>query len=172
MSLAALTTLAAAGGCTHTQAPPMEAPAKAAVNETRGLCPTDLNQTRAALQKRDDGYALIFETDDESQIIVLQERVKALGEAIAGPHQAINAKGELIEHPGVPSTPELLEQPVASPGRGVQLLIKAPEDQRAALKADLEDHLRLWLNGECPELKGTTLRASAGTTDPRQQTDR
>jgi hypothetical protein len=171
MSLAALTTLTAAGACSHGQ-PKLDAPAREAVNETRGLCPTDLNQSRAALEKRPDGYALIFQTDDESQRIALHQRVKALGEALAAPHQAVNSRGEVIDHPGLPGTPELLEQPSASPGYALQLQVKAPEDQRDALKADLEDHLRLWLNGECPELKGTNLRASAGTTDPRQQTDR
>jgi hypothetical protein len=171
MSLVALTTLAAAGACSHTQ-PRMEAPAREAVNATRGLCPTDLNQARAALEKRDDGFALIFQTDDESQRIALHERVKALGDALAAPHQTVNSKGEIIDHPGLASAPELLEQPTASPGYGVQLRIKAPQEQREVLKSQLEDHLRLWLNGECPELKGTTLRASAGTTDPRQQVDR
>jgi hypothetical protein len=162
---------AALGACAHTSTT-TEPAATRAVDATRGLCPTDLNQARAALEPRPEGFALVFATDDESQRVALHERVKAVGQALAGPHQAVNAGGELVQHPAVPTSPELREQPAPSPGYAVQLVIAAPEDQRAALKSELDDHLRLWLAGECPELRGSHLSASTGTTDPRQRGDR
>jgi hypothetical protein len=169
MSLACVA--GALGACSHTQAPAAAPEAKQAVNETRGQCPTDLEQSQAALETRSDGFALVFTTRDDSQREALYDRARALAAALATPHHAVNSQGQLIDHPAVPSTPEVREHPFSTPGHAVELVINAPAEQRAALKSDLEDHLRLWLSGECPELSDRPLRASA-PTDPRQRVDR
>jgi hypothetical protein len=151
------------GACSHTTTPPLQPAAKQAVNETRGACPTDLNQSQAAIEPRPDGYALVFQTPDDSQRFALYDRAKALGAVLSAPHPAVNASGQLIQHPGTPSVPELRESPM-SPGYGVELVINAPADQRKVLKADLDDHLKMWLAGECPEMTNGQLSASAQHT--------
>jgi hypothetical protein len=108
-----------------------------------------------ALEKRPDGYALIFFTADDSQRFALYDRVKEMGKVLSGVHSAVNTRGQLVQHPAMATPPELLESPARGPGStgfGVELVLRAEPDQRDALKGDLEDHLRLWNEAECPEM--------------------
>jgi hypothetical protein len=149
----------ALGACSHAQAP-MEPAAKQAVNEARGICPTDLNQSQVVVEKRSDGYVLVFRTEDDSQRFALYDRVKKLGEKLSVAHFAVDKDGELIRHTAA-GTPELLEAPKnPSPGYAVELLFRVPADRRDALKADLEDHVRMWQQGECPEMRDQSMRAA------------
>jgi hypothetical protein len=138
----------------------MEPPAKQAVNEARGICPTDLNQSLVVVEPRSDGYALVFRTEDDSQRFALYDRVKKLGATLSAVHPAVDREGELIRHAPA-GTPELLEAPKnPSPGYAVELLFRVPADRLPALKADLEDHIRMWQQGECPEMRDQSLRAA------------
>jgi hypothetical protein len=145
-------------GCAHKQAP-LEPAAKQAVNETRGICPTDLNQSEVVVDKRSDGYALVFRTRDDSQRFALHDRAIRLAKAMAEPHPAIDKQGELVMHTAAGSA-EVLEAPMnPDVGYGVEIVFHVPADRSDALRADLDDHLRMWRNGECPELRDPSLRA-------------
>jgi len=150
---------AAALGCARAPAR-LEPPARQAVNEARGRCPTDLNQAQVALQRRSDGEAVLFWTLDDSQRTALHERVAAVGRALSVTHAAVARDGGLIRHAPLPVA-ELRETPSPS-GYGLQLVIRAAGADRAAVHADIKDHLRMWAAGECPELRGMQLAARAG----------
>jgi hypothetical protein len=146
------------GACSHHQAK-LDPPAAQAVNAARGICPTDLNQSEVIVEKRSDGYALVFRTEDDSQRFALYDRVKKLGGKLSVTHVAVDKDGELIQHAPA-GVPELLEAPsYPSPGYAVELRFHAPEGDRDALHSELQDHLRMWHNGECPEMRDQTLRA-------------
>jgi hypothetical protein len=138
----------------------MEPAAKHAVDQARGICPTDLNQSQVVVEQRTDGYALVFRTEDDSQRFALYDRVKKLGATLSTAHPAVDKDGELIRHTPA-GTPELLEAPKnPSPGYAVELLFRVPADRVGVLKADLEDHVRMWQQGECPEMRDQSLRAA------------
>jgi hypothetical protein len=157
--MAATTLFLALGGCAHRGSPgTLEPAARAAVDQSRGLCVTDLNQTEMLLNERPDGYGLIFKTEDASQAKQLHERTIQLGQALSVPHPAVNARGEKVQHAGVP-TPELVEVPEGT-GYAVELIVRAPDGDRKALKAHLDDHVRLGQQGECPVMTDESVRPS------------
>jgi hypothetical protein len=161
---------AALGGCSHSRMA-MDARSKQAVNEARGRCPTDLNQSDVALEKRPDGFAVVFRTLDDSQRFALYDRAKAEGKALSVAHNTVNAQGQLIKHAGLPA-PVLEESPTSQPGYAVQLTVPTPADQRDVIKSDLEDHLRLWLAGECPELDDRPTKGAPDGSNPVAHVDR
>jgi hypothetical protein len=143
-------------GCAHRQAP-LDAEAKQAVTETRGLCPTDLNQTQMLV--RDDGtqIAVAFRTDDPSKIEEVSRRAAEIGEALAVVHPAVSQDGALIQHTPAPK-PELREL-ATSAGYGVELVFHSPPERRPALLTNLTDHERMWRRGECPVMTDESVRA-------------
>lgn len=161
---------AALGGCSHSQGT-MDARSKQAVNEARGRCPTDLNQTDVALEKLPDGYAAVFRTRDDSQRFALYDRAKATGEALSVAHYSVGSSGELIKHAALPPA-TLEESPTPQPGYAVRLALHASPDQRDTIKSDLDDHLRLWLSGECPELDDHPTKGAPEGSNPVTHVDR
>jgi hypothetical protein len=145
-------------GCALKQAP-LEPAAKQAVNETRGLCPTDLNQSDVLVEKRSDGWGLIFRTRDDSQRFALHDRAIRTAIALAEPHPAINEHGDLVRHTSAGSA-EVLEAPInPNVGYAVEIIFHTPPNRSDSLKSELDDHIRMWRAGECPELRDPALRA-------------
>jgi hypothetical protein len=156
-------------GCAHSPPPKhLEPEAKQAVNASRGLCATDLNQTNMVLNKRPDGYGLIFQTEDASQAEELQKRVLEMGEALSVPHPAVSAQGEKIQHAPLPA-PELIEVPRGT-GYAVELVMRSEPAERDALKAHLDDHVRMGQHGECPIMIDESVRP--GETKQWSKVDR
>jgi hypothetical protein len=162
VSLVAGLTLTA---CTHGQqgqvAKAVEEPAaKEAVNETRGRCPTDLNQTQVALSEEAETVRVIFVTSDPSQKEELHRRVIEVGNALDDVHPSVNAAGQLIEHLPTP-TPQVREKAVgnASPSQsGYELVISSPNPEvHQRVRADLDEEVRQWRKGECPILRDAPL---------------
>jgi hypothetical protein len=163
----------AAAGCGHNKSgSPREPEAKQAVAETRGRCPTDLNETQVAVNEKDDRVRLIFMTSDPSQNEELYRRVTELGNALANVHPMVNERGELVKQAPMPK-PELREAAMTSgsPSRyGWELVMQASDEQsRQALKTSLDDRVRLWRQGECPELRDQPV---GPRPDPQTDTDR
>jgi hypothetical protein len=150
----------AAGGasCAHKATPPSTPEVKSAVAATRGRCPTDLHDTQVLLTKGPNEVTLVFRTQDPSQTPELGRRVAELGEALANVHPAVNDRGERIQHAALPR-PEVREAATADgPERGVELVLRAKETDRAVILADLQDHLALWRRGECPIMADESVR--------------
>jgi hypothetical protein len=126
----------------------LEPPARAAVTETRGLCPTDLNQAQMVVREGSDSVAVGFRTHDPSKVEEISRRAAEMGEALASVHPAVGGQGQLVQHAPAPK-PELRELADGT-GNGVELLFRTSGHQKAALLANLNDHERMWRRGECP----------------------
>jgi hypothetical protein len=143
-------------GCSHNQ--PMKAEARQAVNQTRGLCPTDLNQAQMIVREGPDEVAVAFRSPDETKIEEISRRAAEIGEALASVHPAINDSGELIQHTPA-SKPELRELADPGGGRGVELVFRPAPGQKTTLLANLNDHERMWRRGECPIMTDESVKS-------------
>jgi hypothetical protein len=143
-------------GCSHNQ--PMKAEARQTVTQTRGLCPTDVNQAQMIVREGPDQVAVAFRSPDETKIEEISRRAAEIGEALASVHPAVNARGELIQHTPA-SKPELRELADPGGGRGVELVFRPAPDQKATLLANLNDHERMWRQGECPIMTDESVKA-------------
>jgi hypothetical protein len=163
----------AMAGCSHSQLK-LDDRSQQAVSEAHGRCPTDLNQAEVALEKLPDGYAVVFRTRDDSQRFALFDRAKAEGEALSVAHNSINASGQLVKHTALPVA-TLEESPKDETGYGVRLAMhdtSGASDARDQIKSDLEDHLRLWASGECPELDDHPTKGAPEGSNPVSHVDR
>jgi hypothetical protein len=147
-------------GCAHRSAPAPEPAAKQAIDDTRGLCPTDLNDTQVVVADDAQEVRVMFFTNDPSQTEALHRRVVGLGKALANVHPAVTSKGERVNHVALPA-PELREAPGSTnpPRSGWELVMRVPPGMtKDQLRADLDDDVRMWRLGECPELNSPAIR--------------
>jgi hypothetical protein len=167
--------VAALMGCSHGQAAKPRAEgsvAEAAINETRGRCPTDLNETQVALSDKADTIRIIFITSDASQKGELLRRVSEVGNALEKVHPAVDAQGQIVQRLPTPRV-ELREKALngVTPSQyGWELVINTPGGEvHRRVRADLDDEMRQWRKGECPILRDEPMVArpdSLPTTTP------
>lgn len=152
-----LAAVTAGGGvaCSHSGTA-VQPEAKEAVSETRGLCPTDLNQSQMVVREGPGYVAVAFRTDDPSKVQEVSRRAAEVGEALASVHPAVNDQGQLVQHTPAPK-PQLRELADGT-GQGVELLFQSSDEGRQILAANLADHERMWRLGECPIMSDESVR--------------
>jgi hypothetical protein len=145
--------------CSHRQTGPIaatEPAAQQAIDETRGRCPTDLNETQVSISERSDAIRVLFATTDPSQRDELRRRVGEVGSALEKVHPSVNAEGKVVQRLPAPRV-ELRERALAgsTPTQyGWELFINAPAgDVHRRVRADLDEEMRHWRQGECPMLR-------------------
>lgn len=134
----------------------LEQQSRQAVAETRGLCPTDLNQAQMIVREGSDSVAVGFRTQDPSKVEEISRRAAEIGEALASVHPAVSSSGELTQHVPAPR-PEQRELADGT-GQGVELVFRTSGDNKATLLANLQDHERMWRQGECPIMTDESVR--------------